>query len=104
MAVDRRLLYAGLFLAAIGGVAVAADLAGVERGIVLRALQLWPLALIALGAGIVLRRTRLSLPAGVLAAVAPGLLIGGGFAVGPPAAAECGTTDPLAAPFVREGH
>ena len=104
MAVDRRLLYAGLFLAAIGGVAVAADLTGVDRGLVLRTLQLWPIALIAIGAAIVLRRTRLSLPAGVLAAIAPGLLIGGGFALGPPRAGACGSTETLAAPFVREGR
>jgi len=103
MAVDRRLLYAGLFLAAVGSVAVAADLAGVERGALLRGLQLWPLALIALGAGIVLRRTSAGLPAGVLAAVAPGLLIGGGFALGPPAAGECAASEPLSAPFIREG-
>jgi hypothetical protein len=103
MAINRRFLYAGLFLMAIGAVLVAADLAAVTRGVILQALQLWPLALIAIGAAVVVRRTSISLPAGVLGAVAPGLLIGGSFALGPPEAGECGTTQAPAPTLVREG-
>ena len=89
MLINRKFLYFGAFFVAIGGVLVAADLAGVEARTILDALQLWPLVIVAIGLGIVLRRTEFGLPAGVLAAVAPGLLIGGGFALAPRIATDC---------------
>jgi len=83
MAINRRFLYAGLFLVALGGVVVVADLAMVDSSALSNVLRLWPLAWIAIGAGIVLRRSRFALVAGILAAMVPGLVLGG-FAVAAP--------------------
>ena len=90
MAINRRFLYAGLFLVALGGVLVLVDLAAVDTAAVAVVLRLWPLALVALGAGIVLRRSRYALIAGVLAAMVPGLVLGGGLAVAPRYSVACG--------------
>ena len=88
MQIDRRLLYAGVFLLAIGGVVVAADIGLLDTANLTDLLRLWPLALVAIGVGIVLRRTEISLATGMLAAAVPGLLIGSAFAVAP--RYECG--------------
>jgi hypothetical protein len=89
MRVNRRFLYWGVFLVAIGGVLVVADLGRVEPATITDALRLWPLAIVAIGLGLVLRRTRFSLAGGMLAAAAPGLLIGGGFALAPQVGVDC---------------
>lgn len=90
MRVNRRFLGWGVFLVSIGAVLVVADLNAVDTGTIADALRLWPLAFVAIGLGIVLRRTRAGLPAGMLAAAVPGLLIGGTFAVAPRIAVDCG--------------
>jgi len=43
MAINRRFLYAGLFLVALGGVVVVADLAMVDSSALSNVLRLWPL-------------------------------------------------------------
>lgn len=96
MRVNRTLLYAGIFLVAIGGVVVAADLGAVDTALLADALRLWPLAIIGLGLGLVFRRSQLGLPAGMLAAAMPGLLIGGAFAIVPRFAGDCGAREPAA--------
>jgi hypothetical protein len=103
MAINRRFLYAGLFLVALGGVLVAVDLASVDTGLLSSALRLWPVALIALGAGIALRRSRYALVAGVLGAMLPGLVLGGGLAVAPRYPGDCGTRDELAQTASQSG-
>lgn len=90
MRVNRRFLYWGVFLVAIGGVLVVADLGRVESATIKDALRFWPLAIVAIGLGLVLRRTQFSLAGGLLAAAAPGLLIGGGFALAPNVGVACG--------------
>ena len=90
MRVNRRFLYWGIFFVAIGGVLVAADVGGLDSGSIADGLRLWPVALVAIGAAIVLRRTRFSLAGGMLAAALPGLVIGGGFAIVPRIAIDCG--------------
>lgn len=90
MRVNRRFLYWGIFLAAIGGVLVAVDVRAVDTTNIADALRLWPFAFVAIGLGLVLRRTRLSMPGGILAAAVPGLLLGGGFALAPRIAVDCG--------------
>ena len=60
------------------------------RAVIVDVLRLWPLALVAIGLGLVLRRTRFRLPGGMLAAAAPGLLLGAGLAVAPRIAIDCG--------------
>lgn len=90
MRVNRRFLYWGIFLVAIGGVLVAADLRAVDTATLTDALRLWPLGVIAIGLSIVLRRTRLSLPGLLLAAAVPGLVVGGALAVAPRFVGDCG--------------
>ena len=103
MRVNRTLLYSGIFLVAIGVVVVAADLGGVRTAVLVDALRLWPLAVIAIGLGLVLRRTRVSLAGGMLAAAAPGLLLGGALAVVPRVGDFCGLGDVTTAAVTREG-
>jgi hypothetical protein len=90
MRVNRRFLYWGIFLVAVGGVLVAADLRAVDMATLTDALRLWPLAVIALGLSLVLRKTRLSLPGLLLAAALPGLVLGSAFAVAPRFVGDCG--------------
>jgi hypothetical protein len=90
MRVNRRFLYWGTILVAIGGVLVAADLGAVDTPTLTDALRLWPLAIVAIGLSLVLQRTRLSLPALLLAAAVPGLVVGGALAVAPRFAGACG--------------
>lgn len=83
MRVNRTLLYTGIFLVAIGGVVAAADMGVVRESLLRDTLRLWPLAVIGLGLGLVLRHTRVSLASGMLAAAVPGLLLGSVFALVP---------------------
>jgi hypothetical protein len=77
MTVRRGSFYVGAFLIAAGAVAVL-DAAGVlDPAKVGDALVvLWPLAVIAVGVGLALRRSPAALPAGLLAATLPGLALG----------------------------
>ena len=89
MRVNRGLLYTGVFLVAIGSVLVAADLGAIDAARLTDALRLWPLAVIAIGASLVLRRSRFSLQGGMLAAALPGLLLGGAIAIAPTYVPDC---------------
>jgi hypothetical protein len=98
---NRTLLYAGVFLVAIGGAFTAADLGPLSTAALIDVLRLWPLALIAVGLGIALRRTQISLPSGLLAAAVPGLILGGAMALGPRLAVERGYWDEFKAAYER---
>ena len=98
MRVNRTFLYAGVFLLMAGGVVVIADLVGADTSIVADALRLWPLALIAIGAALVLRRSPAALPAGLVAAALPGLVLGGSLAAAPEFGHQC--TGPGEVPIV----
>jgi hypothetical protein len=102
MRVKRGFLYWGILLLAIGGVLVAADLGVVGRATLTETLRLWPLAVIAIGASLVLRRTQLALPGVMLAAAVPGLVLGAAFAVAPRFVGDCGVRGE-AAGIVRQG-
>jgi hypothetical protein len=95
MRVNRRLLYWGVVLLAVGGVLVLADLTAVDTAILADLVRLWPLAIIAIGLSLVLRRTQLALPALLAAALIPGLVVGAAFAVAPRYAGNCGTHNEL---------
>ena len=103
MRVNRRFLYWGVFLIAIGGVLVVTDVGAVDSTTIADALRLWPLAVIAIGLGIALRRSRFSLPAGMLATALPGLVLGGGFALAPHVAVDCGLNGTVASTAIRQG-
>jgi len=90
MRVNHRFLYWGIFFVAIGVILVASDLRAVDTPTLTDVLRLWPLALVAIGLSIVLRRTRLSLPGLMLAAAVPGLVVGGALAVAPRFIGDCG--------------
>jgi hypothetical protein len=90
MRVNRRFLYWGIFLVALGGVLVATDLSAVDTTTLTDALRLWPLAIIAVGLSLVLRKTRFSVPGLLLGAALPGLLVGGVLAVAPRFVGDCG--------------
>ncbi len=100
MRINRRFLYWGIFFVAVGGVLVAAEVGGLDSGTIADGLRLWPLALVAIGAGIVVRRTSVGLPSGMLAAAVPGLLVGGGIAIVPRIAIDCGTAPAIGATTV----
>jgi LiaI-LiaF-like transmembrane region len=103
MRVNRRFLFWGALLVAIGGVLVAADLGRIDSTVLADVVRLWPLALIALGASVVLRRTRFSLPAMLVAALIPGLVLGAAFAVAPRFAGACGVRSDLASVTTEQG-
>ena len=83
MTVRRGFLYVGVFLVAAGGVTLLTAAGVLDQAAVLDALRLWPLAVIAIGAGLVLRRTRAAIPGGLVAAVLPGLMFGAMFVAVP---------------------
>ncbi len=90
MVVNRRLLNWGVFFIALGAVVLAAQSASIDAGDVAAALRLWPVLVIALGVGVLLRRTRFSIAGGMLAAAVVGLLLGGMLVAAPVAVAEVG--------------
>jgi hypothetical protein len=90
MRVNRPFLYAGVFLVAIGGVLVAANVDAIGTAALADVLRLWPLAVIALGLGVVLRRSQVGLASGLLAAALPGLLLGSALGMAPRFAGDCG--------------
>ncbi len=95
MQVNRRFLNIGVFLVAAGAVMLVAQSGAIDREAVARALGLWPVVVIALGLGILLRRTRLGLAGGMLAAAMPGLLLGGLVVAAPQLAPGCGDAGPV---------
>lgn len=105
MTVRRGLLYTGVFLVAAGGVTLAAAAGLLDSDTVAgAAIALWPLAVIAVGAGLVLRRSRAALAGGVVAALVPGLALGATVVGAPSVAVPCTDIDRVSgAPVVREG-
>jgi hypothetical protein len=90
LTVRRAFLYSGLFLAVLGGVLVAADAGVIDTPALIDVLRFWPLIPIAIGAAIVLRRSPVSLPLGLLAAAIPGLVLGSTLAAIPRFGSDCG--------------
>jgi hypothetical protein len=95
MRINLTLVYVGVFLVALGVALFAIDQRPFAIGSVVSVLRLWPLALIAIGAGIALRRTQFGLASGLLAAAVPGVLLGLTLAMTPRLAIESGYVDKL---------
>ncbi len=90
MTVRSGTLYLGVFFIAAGAVTLGAGTGALDRSAVAGTLAaLWPIAVIAVGAGLVLRRSRAALVAGVLAAAVPGLALGASFAAVPEISVPC---------------
>jgi hypothetical protein len=90
MNVNRRWLYGGVFLIALGAVLLAGQGDAVDGDVIAQAARLWPVLVIALGVGLLLRRTRFGLAGGMIAAAVPGLVLGGMLVAAPVAVAEVG--------------
>jgi hypothetical protein len=90
MNVNRRWLYGGVFLIALGAVLLAGQGDAVDGDAIAQAARLWPVLVIALGIGLLLRRTRFGLAGGMIAAAVPGLVLGGMLVAAPVAVAEVG--------------
>ena len=77
MTVRRGTLYIGVFLIAAGVAMLGVAMGVLDANAVANTVgTLWPLAVITLGVGLVLRRSRAALGAGVLAALVTGLALG----------------------------
>lgn len=101
MRINRRFLYAGTFLLVLGGVLVVADLNVVDAAILTDAARLWPLAIVAIGAAIVLRRSQFGVAGGMVAAAMPGLVLGGSLTAIPRLPTDC-ASQADAVPIVSE--
>lgn len=101
MRLNHTLLYAGVFVAAVGVALLATDVGQFGTSELIQILGLWPLAVIAAGVGLVARRTPLSLAGGLLAVALPGLLLGGILALGPRLAVDRGYFHRLEAAYER---
>lgn len=75
--INRKALFAGVFLAAAGAVMLVGEGSAAAADVITQALRLWPLAVIAIGLGLLARHTRLGLAGTMVAAAIPGLLLGG---------------------------
>ena len=99
MRVNHSYLYWGVFLLALGGAIVVVNALAPDPAAVVDVLRYWPLVVIALGVGLVLRRTQFNVAGGMLAAAVPGLLLGSAIAVGPKVGWDCAPHDTELASF-----
>ena len=104
MTVRRGFLYFGVFLVAAGGVTLLSAAGVLDPDAVVAALAWWPRAIVAIGVGLMLRRTPAAVPGGIIAAATPGLLLGATFAAVPALPTPCTDLDqPDRAAVTREG-
>ncbi len=82
MRVNRDLLGWGVFLIVLGSVPLAVRAGYLDSDLVRRAWELWPLILVGIGLGLMLRRTRAAIVGGLVVAVTFGLIGGSLLAVG----------------------
>ena len=100
--INRTALFLGAFVATAGIVMLVGSGNATVEGLITDALRLWPLAIIALGVGLLLRRTRYVLVGTLVAAIVPGLLLGGVVVAAPAVGTFC--DDPASGPVVtRDG-
>ena len=104
MRIRRGFLNWGTFLICLGTVPAAVQLGVLDRGLAGDLLRLWPLVLVGIGLGLLLRFTPFAAVGGIVVAATLGLLFGGLFAGGfPSSVAACGS-GPASGPEVyREG-
>lgn len=82
MRIDSGFLGWGIFLILLGLVPLAVSQGWIDEELVRRAWQLWPLILVGIGVGLVLRRTALEPLGGLLIAGTFGVMLGGLLATG----------------------
>ncbi len=86
MHVNRGLLGWGVFFITLGCVPLAVRAGYLDPAAVARAWELWPLILVGIGLGLVLRRTKAAALGGLVVAVTLGLMAGSLIATGFPSA------------------
>lgn len=91
MSVDRRLLNWGLFFILVGAVPLLVQQGAISRDAVAESWRIWPLILIGIGIGILLRRTPFRVAGGLIVAGTFGIWLGALFAVGPAVSVGCGS-------------
>ena len=84
MHVRRRYLNLGIFLLCLGAVPLAVDVGFLTPGVAAQLAQLWPLILIGLGVGIILRFSSVQWLGGIVVVGTFGLLVGALLAGGVP--------------------
>ncbi|HEY6057150.1 MAG TPA: hypothetical protein VIV06_03915, partial [Candidatus Limnocylindrales bacterium] len=82
MRIDQRFLNWGLFFILLGAVPLAVQQGVINRDLVVDWWRLWPLLIVGVGVGILLRRTPAAFAGGLVVAATLGLMIGGLLAVG----------------------
>ncbi len=83
MAIDRRFLNWGIFFIALGAVPLLVQQGIVSHAGAGEAWRLWPLIIVGIGVGILLRHTPAALAGGVVVAATFGIAFGGLLASGP---------------------
>ncbi len=82
MRIDRSLLRWGVFLITLGAVPLAVRSGFLDTDVVRHAWELWPLILVGIGLGLVLKRTQVAVVGGLVVAITFGLMGGSLLAVG----------------------
>src|SRR5665811_1094594 len=105
MSVDRRLVNLGVFLLILGAIPLAVSQGWIARETVSHAWELWPLILIGIGIGLILRRTPFHFVGGLLVAATFGTMFGallaGGLSLG---AVGCGNATAATDPLILDEH
>jgi hypothetical protein len=105
MSVDRRLVNLGVFLLILGAIPLADSQGWIARETISHAWELWPLILIGIGIGLILRRTPFHFVGGLLVAATFGTMFGalvaGGLSLG---AVGCGNADAATDPLILDEH
>ncbi len=105
MSIDRRLANLGIFLLILGAIPLAVSQGWIAHETISRAWELWPLILIGIGIGLILRRTPFHFLGGLLVAATFGTMFGsllaGGLSLG---ALGCGTAASSTDPAVLDEH
>jgi len=103
MHVRRGFINWGIFLICVGAVPLAVQLNVIDRETAASLLRLWPLVLIGIGLGLLLRFTRAQALGGLVVAATFGVLVGVFFAAGFPSAAGVCSGDQTGSPITRNG-
>jgi hypothetical protein len=104
MHVHRGFLNWGVFLICLGAVPLAVQLNVIDSATASSLLRLWPLILIGIGLGLLLRFSRAQALGGFVVAGTIGVLVGTFFAAGFPSfSAACTGDQPNGTPLVRNG-
>ncbi len=103
MSVDRRLVNLAVFLIILGAIPLAVGQGWLARTSISQAWELWPLILIGIGLGLILRRTPLHFAGGLLVAATFGTILGSLLAVGIDFASfDCGNTTAAGDPTILD--